>query len=82
MTIKTGSYLLAEGDVCRLGGDRKGLCKLLSQCKPALQQLSTSGIRPIHCSFKGFEEVVCCDDEVSQRLRKSELGKQLLRNNI
>lgn len=66
---------VAEGDVCRLGGGRRGICKPLSQCQPAYQRLRQARIKPIHCGFKGFEEIVCCDDEVSQRLRKSELGK-------
>uniref|UniRef100_A0A1V1FKN1 Acrosin n=1 Tax=Reticulitermes speratus TaxID=60591 RepID=A0A1V1FKN1_9NEOP len=66
--------VLSEGDVCRLGDGRRGLCKPLSQCSPAIQKLRQERIKPIHCSFKGFEEVVCCDDEFSQRLRKSELA--------
>ncbi|XP_069705020.1 serine protease snake-like [Periplaneta americana] len=74
--------VLYEGDVCRVGGGRRGICKPLNQCKPAMTALRMSGTKPTRCSFKGFDEVVCCDDEMSQSMRKSEIACREYQNEL
>ncbi|PSN34643.1 Serine protease snake [Blattella germanica] len=76
------SRVLFEGDVCTLTKGKKGICKALSNCKPAYERLHKSRQKPIHCSFKGFEEIVCCFDDTALSMRKSQLACQEYSNEI
>ncbi|XP_077290821.1 transmembrane protease serine 9-like [Arctopsyche grandis] len=48
---------------CSLLDGTPGVCKYLSECKKAQEQLNKNGINPTICSSSGSQSVVCCPND-------------------
>lgn len=60
---------LNEGNECLVTrSDASGTCQLLENCPTAIEELKNGG-RPAHCGWKGFDEIVCCLNPVTEQTK-------------
>ncbi|XP_012264264.1 venom protease-like [Athalia rosae] len=56
-TLADSAY---EGESCSLTDGSTGICALLNNCQPVLQELMAGNAPDKLCGYAGFEPIVCC----------------------
>ncbi|XP_025203569.1 uncharacterized protein LOC112600532 [Melanaphis sacchari] len=69
---------LDENEVCKtsLVPGKSHTCKILDDCKTAIQDIRDNVQYPTICSFKGKMPVVCCAPETVTRKERLELNEK------
>ncbi|XP_025408368.1 proclotting enzyme-like [Sipha flava] len=69
---------LDENEVCKksMFSEKTYVCKILNDCKTAIQDIRDNVKYPTICSFKGKMPVVCCAPESVTRAERLEKEKE------
>lgn len=57
---------LSVGDSCQVArSGAQGVCKLINNCQPVIDDIVKQGLFPSQCGFVGRDQIVCCPIPVS-----------------
>ncbi|CAH1405893.1 unnamed protein product [Nezara viridula] len=74
MTAASSQELkLKEGEMCQPPNGTQGICTLQSKCQ-TIRNLNLS--RHLICSFKGFEPIVCCPNNLTTKINQGNKVEQ------
>lgn len=49
------------GDTCQVArSGAQGICKLITECQPAIDDIVKQSLYPAQCGFRGRDQIVCC----------------------
>lgn len=54
------------GDSCQVArSGATGVCAIITDCQPVLDDITKNGLFPEACGFRGREQIVCCPVQVT-----------------
>lgn len=57
---------LSVGDSCQVArSGAQGVCKVINNCQPVIDDIVKQGLFPSQCGFVGRDQIVCCPIPVS-----------------
>lgn len=52
---------LDVGESCQVArSGAQGVCEIINDCQPAIDEIVNLGLLPAQCGFRGRDQIVCC----------------------